>query len=183
MACFLTGCVFPRAATGSAVYESALADTGETPSEPGVVRLHIEPKGFDLRGATSCPAPCARLVDGRGSAQFFFAGKNVPESSHFRLGSATGDLTARVRPGNSFEHTTGYVLVGISGYLLISAAQSMLVGVVLNEVTHDRAYVDPWYMSAGLNLTVAVGLVGAGLTFIDHGATTFQLRPGKPSAH
>ncbi len=147
------------------------------------MRLHIEPKGFDLRGATSCPAPCGRLVDGRGSAKFFFAGKNIPDSSPFRLGPRTGDQTALVRPGNSFQHTTGYVLVGISGYLLISAAQSMLVGVIVNEVTHDRAYVDPWYMSAGLNLTVAVGLVGAGLSFIDQGATTFKLRPGKPQAH
>ncbi|MFO0757801.1 MAG: hypothetical protein U0359_15000 [Byssovorax sp.] len=164
----------------SAPGPSPAEDDGSTPNEPGVVRMHIQPRGFDLRGAASCPAPCGKVIDGRGGVQFFFAGQKVPESARFSLGTATGDVTATVRPGKSFTRNTGYVLVGISGYLVISSVQSMLVGLIVNEVTHDRTYVDPWYMSAGLNITMAVGLIGAGLTFVERGATTFQLLPGKP---
>jgi hypothetical protein len=178
LALALGGCVPPHGVSRSPS-ASPPEDTGAPPHEPGVVRLHLQPKGFELRGAATCPAPCGRLVDGRGGVEFFFAGPKVPESARFTLGQATGDLSALVRPGQSRVRNTGYVLVGISGYLLISSLQSMLVGVVVNEVTHDRRYVDPWYMSAGLNLTMAVGLIGAGLTFIERGATTFELTPGK----
>jgi hypothetical protein len=172
-------------------------------SGPGVVRVHIEssdptvelhglgaqrldevPGGYVGQGPSTllCRAPCDAPIDARLGQPLAIVGPNIPDSAPFAVYDKEGDVTARVRPGNSTRQTLGAFSAG-TGILAIATGGSLLLtGVMLasgsSESTGNQNTAHDLKKWGAITLGGGLVLTTGGVLLMSSGATDVELAGG-----
>jgi hypothetical protein len=166
---------------------SLLAQAGT--SERGVVRIHIESDNpaVELQriGGTAyggrgdavllepvCNAPCDQVVNAR-AGSFVLVGEGIPPSPRFQLSSYEGDLTLRVKAGDSGRLGLGAAGIGISIFTGIASVIGFIVAATLSPTRQARGEHIP---------SLIVGIAGAGATLV-FGGGGFLLASGAGTSY
>lgn len=121
---------------------------------------------YGVRFRSICVAPCDRVIDGSRGQTFFLATARQSmwtASRKFSLDDRVGDVTLRVRPGNSGLRIAGAVLLGIGigaligGAVLVAPASTRNVGIGL--------------------LAGGAPLFAAGIPMLVFGRTRYEMSP------
>ncbi len=168
-------------------------------SGPGVVKLHIESPdpsvqlhglgaqrldevsgGYVGQGASTllCRAPCDALIDARLGQPLKIAGPDIPDSALFTVYDKEGEVTARVRPGNSSKLTWS-AITGSTGILaVITGGSLLLTGALLNSTDSASSSGDGLVTWGAVTLGAGVVLTGTGVILWNSGTTDVTLEGG-----
>lgn len=168
-------------------------------SGPGVVKLHIESPdpsvqlhglgaqrldqvagGYVGRGASTllCRAPCDAVIDARLGQPLKIAGPDIPDSAPFTVYDKEGEVTARVRPGNSGKLTWS-AITGSTGILaVITGGSLLLTGALINSTDSASTSGDGLVKWGAITLGGGVALTTAGVILWNSGTTDVSLEGG-----
>ncbi len=168
-------------------------------SGPGVVKLHIESPdpsvqlhglgaqrldqvagGYVGQGASTllCRAPCDAVIDARLGQPLKIAGPDIPDSAPFTVYDKEGEVTARVRPGNSGKLTWS-AITGSTGILaVITGGSLLLTGALINSTDSASTSGDGLVKWGAITLGGGVALTTAGVILWNSGTTDVTLEGG-----
>ncbi len=187
---------------GTPVMASALGTLGYTPvstlpppapGELGAPRLHIEtPTPVTLHETLDtdlgrerpidCQSPCDKVIDGRAGQAFYFAGDEIPQSARFHLTEKSGDVTARVSPGNRGVRTAGAWLIGLGITGVTAGAITLPIGMAMNSGAAPGQSSSTVPMAGGVTLGIGAAMLLSGIVMNVVGHTRYDFSTAQTAA-
>lgn len=168
-------------------------------SGPGVVKLHIESPdpsvqlhglgaqrldtvagGYVGQGPSTllCRAPCDAMIDARLGQPLKIAGPDIPDSAPFTVYDREGEVTARVRPGNSSKLTWSAITGSVGILAVITGGSLLMTGALINSTDSSAGTGDGLVKWGAITLGGGAVLTTTGVILWNSGSTDVTLEGG-----